>query len=406
MTLNIKSNALAIAGSLTLLIAPLTLTAEEEEKRISYLEQQLQQLQRLANQPAQERLRFNGFLSVGYGLASNDGGYADFTEEGTFKNESLFGLQGSFTISDNTEVIMQLVGRGSDGWEPTLEWAYISHNFTPDFKVRAGKMRMPLFMYSDSLEVGYAQPWLRPPEEVYGGIPVTSYIGIDGIYDFQLNNSTLSAQLFGGESEEELTISGQPTVLIIDNLFGTVISWTDFTWTLRANYATSEISTGGSLLETDFYGAGASFNNGVWQVISEFTRLEIDGPTTDVDSAYLTLARNFGGITPYFTYSIRSSQDDQERPLSRGAAFAAIANPDSPFFGNTAILSASDIQNVERTAYSVGIRWEATTSVSLKFDITHATDFGDTGGGLDGNLAPEVLYDDVNLYSIKLDAAF
>lgn len=399
------TRVLSCASIAALLLACASANADDQE-RIAALEQQVQSMQQQLNKPVDDKLRFNGFFSVAYGLASNDADYAGYLEEGTFENESLFGLQGVFSISDKTEVTMQLVGRGNEDWEPALEWAYISHQFTPSFKARAGKMRLPLFMYSDSLEVGYAQPWLRPPEEVYGAIPVTSYTGIDGLYDINFDMSTLTLQAFAGESEEDITQSGQEVRLEVNDLFGGSATWTDFTWTLRGNYATTNISTGGEDLATDFYGLGFGYNNGSLQILSEFTRLEIEGATPDADAGYLTLAYTFGSLTPYATYSIRETKDDDERPYTRAFIFSAISNPQSPLFGNTAAIALSDVQNTERSAYSLGVRWDVMSNVALKFDVTRASDFGDTGGGLAGNTAPVVLYDDVDVYSIKLDSAF
>jgi hypothetical protein len=409
MAQRIYKSTATMASLTCLLLCANTVNAQSDEERLKQLEQQVANLQSQvsSNKTGQDRLRFNGFLSLAYGVASNDGGYAGYTEEGTFNNDSLFGLQGAFTLTDDTEVTMQLVGRGREDWDPAIEWAYISHQFTPSFKMRAGKMRLPLFMYSDSLEVGYAQPWIRPPVEVYGAVPVTSYTGVDGLYDISLNNSTLSLQGFLGESDETIALpGGQVARLAVNDLVGGSATWTDFIWTLRANVAQAEITTGGDKLDTTFMGVGFSYNDGTWQVISEFTSLEIDGPTADTESGYITLARTFGAFSPYATIAMTESTDDSERPLSRQAAFAALTTPGSPFFGNTDVLSGSEVANLERKAYSLGVRWDVMSNVAVKFDVTRASDFGSTGGGLDGNFAPAIAYDDADVYSIKIDSAF
>ncbi|WP_020210064.1 porin [Gilvimarinus chinensis] len=401
-----SNKALALAVSALLCTSYATAQDNSADQRIEQLEQQLQTLQNQVNAPEESRLRFNGFLSIAYGMASNDGGYAGYTEEGTFNEESLFGLQGAFTLTDDTEVTMQLVGRGSEDWDPTIEWAYISHQFTPELKMRAGKMRLPLYMYSDSLEVGYAQPWIRPPEEVYGNVPITSYTGVDALYDVNFDMSTLTFQAFMGESEETISNLGQTLRLEVNDLFGGSATWTDFIWTVRGNYATAEITTGGDDLQTDFYGLGASYNNGSLQVISEFTRLEIEGSTPDTDSGYLTFAYTFGSLAPYFTYSMQESTDDDERPYSREFIYQAITTPGNPLYGNIAAVALSDVQSSERTAYSLGLRWDLASNVAVKFDVTRATDFGDTGGGLPGNIGPVISYDDIDVYTIKIDSAF
>lgn len=395
---NKKTLALAVA-----FFAVNTQAQTSDTQRIEQLEQQVATLQQKQAMPAADRVRFNGFLSVGYGHASNDGGYGGYMEDYSLETDSRLGLQGTFTISPSTEVIMQLVARGIEEWDPVMEWAYVSHKFSNNFKARAGKMRQPLFMYSDSLEVGYAQPWARPPIEVYGQIPFTSYTGVDGIYDWNLDNSTLSAQAFGGQTSVTL----DTLEIDVRDILGASLNWTDFVWTLRGVYSSAEVVLGADALDANFYGLGAAYNNGDWHVLGEFTNVELDGPTADSRSAYITVAKRFDSLTPYVTWATTESTDDDERPLSAAQAFGLLTTPGSPFFGNTSILQGSDLFNTERTATSVGVRWDAMTNIAIKFDVTRASGFGDTGGGLDGNLASPVRqYSNATLYTIKLDAVF
>jgi hypothetical protein len=399
-----------IAALSTALTLPLTAFAQtpSDTQRLEQLERQVRDLQQKSATPPQERVRFNGFLSVGYGWADNDAGYGGFYEDYDIEHESRLGLQGTFTISPSTEVIMQLVARGNEEWDPAMEWAYIAHKFSNNFKARAGKMRLPLFMYSDSLEVGYAQPWARPPIEIYGAIPFASYTGADAIYDWNLPNSTLSAQAFGGQSTNTISIGDTSASIEVRDILGVSLNWTDFVWTLRGIYSDSNFTLPGvPKTDTAFYGAGVGYNDGSWQVLGEITNTEVDGASADTQSAYVTVAKRLGVLTPYITYAITETQDDDERPLTAEDAFILLTTPGSPFFNNPSILQASDLYNVEREAISLGVRWDVVTNVALKFDVTRADSFGDTGGGLDGNLAsPTVRYEDATIYTIKLDAVF
>ena len=387
----------------TLLVVTGAQAQTSDTQRIEQLERQVAILQQKQAMPTAERVRFNGFLSVGYGRASNNAGYGGYLEDYSLEDESRLGLQGTFNISASTEVVMQLVARGIEEWDPDMEWAYISHKFNNTIKARAGKMRQPLFMYSDSLEVGYAQPWARPPIEVYGQLPFSTYTGVDGIYDWNFGNSTLSAQPFIGQTN--VNIEG--IEVDVRDITGGSLTWTDFVWTLRGVYSAAEVVLGAEALDASFYGFGAAYNNGNWHILGEFTNIELDGPTTDTRSAYITAARRFGSLTPYVTVAMIESTDDGERPLSAAQAFALLTTPGSPFYNDPNILTASDLNNIERTATGVGLRWDALTNVAIKFDVTRTSSFGDTGGGLPGNLtAPERQYSDATLYTIKLDAVF
>ena len=52
-------------------------------------------------------------------------------------------------------------------------------------------------MFSESLEVGFTYPWVRPPIEVYIN-EITSYEGIDATYRFSMGNWINTLQVSGG----------------------------------------------------------------------------------------------------------------------------------------------------------------------------------------------------------------
>ncbi len=372
--------------------------AQTDNDRLDQLEQQVSSLQQQLTKPDEQKIRFNGFFSAGVTFADNDADYAGAVEETNVNALSLFGLQGAFSLDADTDVVMQLVARGADEWEPTMEWAYISHKVTNNFTARAGKLRMPLYMYSDSLDVGYAQPWARPPFEVYGEIPLFNHTGVDAIYEWQLDNSSITTQAFYGHSKEK--------DLDLRNIRGAEVVWSDFVWKLRANYGAADVLAGATSSAAEFYGLGFSYNDGTWQLVSELTQTKAESVLPDVRSAYVTLARRFSSITPYVTLSQVESTDDDLRLLSRTDAFAAFATPGSPFFGDQNIFVASEMTNEKRDAVSLGLRWDAIRNVAVKFDVTFTDSFGDTGGGLPGNNAPMVVYDDTTVYTVKIDSAF
>ena len=319
-------------------------------------------------------------------------------------------LQATFDISDRTQAVLQLMMRGEYDWEVEAEWAYLSHRFENGVKLRGGKLRVPLYMYSDYLDVGYAQPFARPPEEVYGAVPFSSYTGGGVSYDVDLDDSTLTMQMFGGESKVKSTGTD------VSNLIGANVNWTDETWTLRAVYGqakfdgsvTSEVDVElapGVITQADytvlqlvddtgsFKGVGASYDNGEVIAITEWTRIEVDAAYPDTDSGYLTLGYRIKEFTPYVTVAYMKTQDNDERlPLSQAAAIQMIAF------------------NAERMAYSLGLRWDAIDNVAVKFDITYADDFGDTSGGFLNNsldtTTGKFIYDDTLIYTVKFDAVF
>jgi hypothetical protein len=409
MKFMLKTLSLAVAYALM----PSAVMAEQNtEQKIAQLEQQVKALQKQQTASLVDKFNFNGFISGAYVSADNDAGYNYTDNSANFSQDSKIGFQGTFNISDSTQAVMQLMMRGEYDWDVEAEWAYLSHRFDNGIKVRGGKLRVPLFMYSDYLDVGYAQPFARPPEEVYGTIPFSSYTGAGIAYDVEYDDSTLSMQAFGGESDVK------NTNVKLSNLMGANLSWTDEVWTLRGVYATAILDgdvtrsaqaqvpgqPAGTMFTVErtllsindargeFVGVGASYDNGEMLAVIEWTRAEVDGAYPDTDAGYITLGYRIKAFTPYVTVAYLESTDDEERlPLSQQAAFQKIAF------------------NAERTAYSLGLRWDALDNLAVKFDVTYANDFGDSTGGFTANANPltgMALYDDTLVYTVKFDAVF
>lgn len=374
------------AAPLALAIAAPPALAQSTEETLERMQQQLNAMQQQLNTTNDTGVRFNGFFSTGYARASNDAGFDGVTEESEVKDLSIFALQGSFDVTDNSEIVMQLVGRGEDNWDPQVEWAYLSYRPTNNLQVRAGKTRLPLFLYSDSLEVGYSQLWARAPQSVYGPISIKSIVGADAVYTHNLSNSYVSAQVFGGHTDED-GITGN---VQLRNVSGLVLNWSNYVWTFRGVAATAEATIeapalGGYLAENDrgnFYGLAGTYDNGTWQVAAEVVRVEVDGWFADTDSAYLSVGRRFGSITPYVFAGWIESNDDNERsgPL--------------------------DALNTRRDEYSVGVRWDITSGVAIKGDVTHVRGFETDPNGLDDIYVLTSNTNSTNVYTLKIDSAF
>ena len=389
-------NPLGRRFPLALCLLATATTVHSDEARVDRLEERLDSLQQDLRSATQQRVRFNGFMTTGVARASNNAGYAGVTESSEAQSLTLFGLQGRFEISDATSATIQLVARGEDDgrndFETELEWGYLSHRLDNGLRVRAGQMRVPVFMYSDSLELGYSQPWARSPSVVYDQVRLSNYTGADAAYSYRLGNGSMRTQVFAGHSRDELEAGGSLTEIELRNLGGGVISWSDYTWTFRGvaaradtSYGFLDAALGEDEYDGEFYGLGAEFKGGGLFVVSEVTRREVEGVFSDTDSAYITGGYRFGSVSPYATVAWIESQDDKER---EGTPFVVL--------------------NEQREDYSFGVRYDLTPGVALKADWTHSRAFGDTDGGLDNNTAPGggARFDHTNVYTVTIDAAF
>src|SRR5581483_2933037 len=99
-------------------------------------------------------------------------------------------IAGQLTIQPSSQfsAVVQVISeqRYDDTYRPHIEWANLKYDPTPDVSVRLGRTVLPSFMFSDTRKVGYANPWVRPPVEVYSLVPISNSDGIDASYRFHL----------------------------------------------------------------------------------------------------------------------------------------------------------------------------------------------------------------------------
>ncbi len=126
-----------------------------------------------------------------------------------FDCDTTFGLQLDY-FNDAFKASVQLVKRPQDNWsEPELEWAYVGYTIE-NVELRAGRLRLPLFLASEYFYVGHAYTYARPPEELYNSIlGITAYNGLSAVWNLELfDEYQLSITPFKGFSDSnELTIS-------------------------------------------------------------------------------------------------------------------------------------------------------------------------------------------------------
>ncbi|WKY59098.1 hypothetical protein Q5H80_05545 [Vibrio sp. SNU_ST1] len=391
-----------------------------DEQKLAELENKVAILEAKELNSVADKFSFNGFASLNMQLGNNSHGFMKSQNKVRFDEGSLIGLQGEFEVNDSTSAVVQMVARGNkkENWTPDVEWAFLSHKVTPNLTVRGGKLRLPLFMYSDYLEVGYAQTSVRVPSEVYGSVVLTSLTGGDFIYDVELDDSTVSFQGFVGSQKLSASKHSYNADTQFDDIAGGVINWTDDTWTLRAVYAQAVVSSttnwntnNKSLLNTTFndekakfYGVGGRYDNGNLALVSEVTRTTVEGFYHDVDSAYLTAAYRVNQFTPYVTVAHMETTDDAERnnQVKRaGANFKQKPTLSAAYAYGSAVKVASNM-NIQRTTYSIGTRWDFMPNIALKGDISYLTNFGSTNGGVNALYKNE----DNILYTVKVDAVF
>ena len=242
--------------------------------------------------------RFNGFGTVGF---THLGGEADGRSYGmqgqttdSWRGDELskLGAQLQYGLTDRLDVTAQVLAEAEhDSWEADLEWLYASFQATDRLVLRGGRLRNPVYMYSETLDVGFTYPWLRLPDEVYHQVQISNYEGVDAIYTQPLSYGSVSLQanagqalnrdyfLFDTVAEMDYRKIAGANLSLATNNFGTV----------RLSYSEADLTLDGSLdgEKGKFTSLGYQYDNGTWLTANEATRLVVEGPVASQNAFYV-----------------------------------------------------------------------------------------------------------------------
>lgn len=336
---------------------------------------------------AQADLRINGFANLVGGITSSEDTVYGYDDSVSFNDESLFAIQVSGDINDKMTATGQLVARGEDDYNAEFEWAYLTYQATDNLAVSAGRMRMPLFRYSASSDIGYSYHWITAPRAVYDvgfsnvdglKLDYSNYAG-DWEYNLQAVTGTYDADVSGGRlsGKNLMVVSAEATYdwFKVRGVYGVV----------KATYAREDLDGTINILDNlglpalaedmrfkedsgTFIGFGAEIDT-----YDYFTSAEItiaDNPKTfysETTSYYVTAGMRTGKFTPSITYE-KFEQDDQVKFLDQ-----LVGLPDAILPTATAIVFGLQ-QASSHDVITLGLRYDMDTNVALKVDLSKYSD--------------------------------
>ncbi|MDT0581231.1 MULTISPECIES: topoisomerase IV [Alteromonadaceae] len=351
----------------------------------------------IATFQAQADVRINGFANLTGGITSSDDTLYGYEDRLDFSSQSLFAIQVSGDINSRTTATGQVVARGSNDFSADFEWAYLTYEISDKTSISGGRLRMPLFRYSASLDVGYSYHWVAAPQSVYN-VPFNNIEGVRLDYSDYSGDLEYTFQATTGTIDNEFTLGGASANLNVENV---VVLTGDFTynnWKFRGVYATGKATfdiptlapTIGQLeqLAPDlastldanddtgvFYGASIEYDTFNWFVAAEFTGVEIEQSFyPDELNYYVTAGIRTGKWTPFITYE----KSDLNNPPKFLDEVAAAPAPFQPALTQI-VVGVQQLALAEESTVSVGARYDLDTNLALKADITRNTnDLDDT----------------------------
>ncbi len=349
--------------------------------------------------PDAPQLTFQGFGTLGIARTNND--KAEFVRDlsqpsgagtsWTGKVDSLVGIQANLRVTPQTEAVVQAVSRYHyDGsYQPELTWAFLRHDFTPDFSVRAGRLGTEFYMLGDSRLVGYSNFTVRPQTDFYGSL-VFSYIdGLDASVAYQLPSGLLRGKLFAGVSPEQAPY--WPGIVWDQRgslLQGGYLEYLTGPWQTRLSHARVRFNheapidallqlvgnpLGGmpylSLVPqmamqdqwARFTSVGLVYDEGPLNVQLMLNQIKQEGVAYESSkAAYVLAAYRMGAITPYVGVSRSFTQAE---PLP-GSGFAMVD-------ALTASLIAQS--HADQHTVTLGARWDFQKNMALKAQLDQIT---------------------------------
>lgn len=132
---------------------------------------------------AAQEFSLSGFGTVGYAQSNRPYRYQRFIDSGgTFQRDSRLGVQLDASLtpawSATVQATLAPAPDNDRNWELALPWAFLSWRPDNDWLVRAGKLRLPLLRFSETLDVGTTFNFARLPVEVYSLAPTADVTGM------------------------------------------------------------------------------------------------------------------------------------------------------------------------------------------------------------------------------------
>lgn len=356
--------------------------------------------------------RFTGFAT--FGIVTSDNPDLGFRRDipqnfGSSNNaiewrtDTMVGLQWQGSWSSSLDATVQVVAkdRYNDSIENSIEWAFLRYRPVDGLDLRVGRLGGDVFMVADYRHVGYALPWVRPPQDFYGLLSFYHFDGADITKRFDINGGTLNVKTFYGHSDEHYPGSDQtgPGVNLDFSIAGIVFNMEWDQWKARYTYSEVDMNNNMGHALTDaleavsplwpeanaiaqdinsqgkyikYHALGAAYDNNIWWARSEFASLKSDtllGPNSDY--FYFSVGRRIADFTVYGLYGLADPHDAPPTYTAPAGYPSPLAEQlDMVAQGATVALLGI---NQDQHSVGLGVRWDFRPKMALKLQADRFT---------------------------------
>lgn len=401
----------------------------------------------------------SGFGTLGYAQSDQPYTYQRFiSDRGTFWRDSVAGLQVDAKFLDKFGATMQIkVAPASDTdseYQGTLSWAFLSWRPTNDWLFRLGKQRIPLYLYSETVDVGVTYDFARLPTEMYSISPSNDFTGLSIGKSWGIEGGDATLDGYWGKSTSYFRFWIRDNIPPLQNsgaqFYGLDVEGGGLVLTYKRNEDTYRIGVNraviklrdGSQFPTTFPFAPIAPGVGYYQVdnslpgpgvptrnfliyniatvgadvglgsgfrlVTEFARTL--APNTDISAAssrgYVSLLDHADKWTPYVIYAFLRSQS-AERDLYNNVNYNTV--PD--FIPGAALINASQRSGADhliaydQSSWALGTSYSfsATSKIKAEYMRSH---IGQMSGLVDGPPGSNIRDQNINVYSLSISFAF
>ncbi|WP_370459647.1 porin [Paraglaciecola sp. L3A3] len=340
---------------------------------------------------ADDKLQFSGFARLVLGhLDDKNAEYVGYDNSISLDQQSLLGLQADYHLSDSFSLTSQFVGYTEDQRNSGLQWLYLTYHPNNALQVKLGRQRIPFFNYSDSLDVGFAYPWLTLPQQFYDTAFFSTFDGILANYQFAINDWLINYEGYWGRFDDKIYLSTQEINTKVIGLVGINATVAYKNFSLRASYNQGDVNIEQDEAELfsqllrqvgftqsadwlnangliEFYQFSANYENLNYFVRSEIAKMVGEGGlVADIDSFYISAGYNFYPYTLYISYGKKDLHFDH---LANEIPFGV--SPELDVLAATYLGALAQFPDDKSAGTKIGLRWDVLSNLALKTEVTY-----------------------------------
>lgn len=323
----------------------------------------------------------NGFMTIGGGFNTSSQGYMQ-PEAGTLEhhfkpNNSLIGLQATAHLQPKLSFTTQFVGRYDNSFEADANWAFLKYQATPSLTTSLGRFRLPIFMYSDTYQVGHTYLWVLPPSEMYFMVPFYNINGVRATFSHHaFGDWNTKATLSYGFDKKKLTIPLGPAYFYGKNIVDANVSLTNNQWTFYGTamwlkfkldqlpqFKPSVYGPQDNQI-AKFIGLGARYEGNHLLMSSELGQRFLTGTLPSYMGGYASVGYRIHQWTPGITVAFMRTKKNSQR---------------EQLFQNS-----NDIFNIDQNSITLDLRYAINNYSDFKVEAQRVYLLGDSFGFFDG----------------------